>query len=163
MGVVEIVLGLLVAVVALVTVARKVQVPYPVLLVLGGLALALMPNLPRVELDPDLVFVLFLPPLVYSAAFSTSLRDFRANLRPISLLAFGLVLFTMLVVAVVAHQVIGMPWGPAFVLGIIVSPPDAVAAIAVAEHLQVPRRLVTILEREGLINDRTAFVTYRFA
>src|SRR5438477_733376 len=163
MDAVEIVLGLLVVVAALVVVARKIQVPYPILLVLGGLALALVPNLPRVELEPNLVFVLFLPPLVYSAAFRTSLRDLRANVRPISLLAFGLVLFTMLVVAVVAHQVIGMPWTSAFVLGIVVSPPDAVAAIAIAEHLRVPRRIVTILEGEGLINDAVAFVAYRLA
>jgi Na+/H+ antiporter len=159
----EIVLGLLVIVAALVTVARKIQVPYPILLVLGGLALALVPNLPRVELEPNLVFVLFLPPLLYSAAFRVSLRDFQANLRPISLLAIGLVFFTMLVVAIVAHQAIGMAWAPAFVLGIVVSPPDAVAAIAIAEQLRVPRRVVTILEGEGLMNDAVAFVTYRVA
>src|SRR5438445_6784566 len=107
MSAIEIVLGLLVVVVALVTIARKVHVPYPILLVLGGLLLALVPGLPRVELDPGVVFVLFLPPLVYLAAWRTSLRDLRANLRPISLLAIGLALFPMLVVAIVVHAVIG--------------------------------------------------------
>jgi Na+/H+ antiporter len=162
-GTIEIVLGLLVVVAALVSLARKIGVPYPILLVLGGLALALVPNLPRVELDPNIVFLLFLPPLVYSSAVFTSLRDLRANLLPISLLAFGLVLFTMLVVAVVAHAVIGMPWASAFVLGIIISPTDVVAATAIAEHLKVPRRIITILEGEGLLNDAVTFVTYRVA
>src|SRR5438477_10123071 len=148
---------------ALVTIARKTQVPYPILLVLGGLALALVPDLPRVELDPNIVFLLFLPPLVYSAAFRTSLRDLQANLRPITYLAFALVLFTMLVVAIVANQAIGIPWASAFVLGIIVAPTDVVAAIAIAERLRVPRRIVTILEGEGLLNDITTFVTYRLA
>jgi Na+/H+ antiporter len=162
-NVLELVLGLLVVVAALVTVARKTQVPYPVVLVAGGLALALVPGLPHVQLDPKLVFVLFLPPLVYQAAAATSLRDLRAYRRSISSLAVGLVLFTMLVVALVAHQAMAIPWGPALVLGIIVSPPDAVAAIAVARHLQVPKRIVTILEAEGLLNDATAFVIYRMA
>src|SRR5207237_6145063 len=97
------------------------------------------------------------------AAFRTALRDLIATLWPISLLAFGLVLSTMLVVAVVANQVIGMPWTSAFVLGIVVSPPDAVASVAIAEQLRVPRRIVTILEGEGLMNDAVAFVTYRIA
>jgi Na+/H+ antiporter len=162
-GTIEIVLGLLVVVAALVSLARRIEVPYPILLVLGGLALALVPNLPRVELDPNIVFLLFLPPLVYSSAVFTSLRDLRANLLSISLLAFGLVLFTMLVVAVVAHVVIGMAWAPAFVLGIVISPTDVVAATAVAERLKVPRRIVTILEGEGLLNDAITFVTYRLA
>jgi Na+/H+ antiporter len=161
--VLELVLGLLVVVAALVTVARKTLVPYPVVLVLGGLALALVPGLPHVQLDPKLVFVLFLPPLVYQAAAATSLRDLRAYRRSISSLAVGLVLITMLVVALVAHEAMGIPWGPAAVLGIIVAPPDAVAAIAVARHLHVPKRIVTILEAEGLLNDATAFVTYRMA
>src|SRR5438552_160479 len=149
MSVIEVVLGLLVVVAALATIARKIQVPYPILLVVGGLVLALVPGLPRIEVDPNIIFVLFLPTLVYAAAFRTSLRDLRANLRPITLLAFGLVLFTMVVVAIVANQVMGMPWASAFVLGIIVSPPDVVAALAIAEQLRVPRRIVTILEGEG--------------
>ncbi|HMA33186.1 MAG TPA: Na+/H+ antiporter [Chloroflexia bacterium] len=161
MGLIEIVLGLLVVVVALVTIARKVGVPYPILLVLGGLALAVVPNLPRMELDPNIVLLLFLPPLVTAAAFDTSLRDLRANLGYIVLLAFGLVFFTMLVVAVVAHQAIGLAWAPAFVLGIVVSPTDAVAVTAVAQRLRVPPRIITILEGEGLLNDAATFVTYR--
>ena len=163
MSVIEVVLGLLVVVAALVTIARKIQVPYPIMLVVGGVAFAFVPGLPRIEIDPNIIFVLFLPTPVYAAAFRTSLRDLRLNLRPISLLAFGLVLFTMLTVAVVAHTAMNMPWASAFVLGIIVSPPDAVAAIAIAEQLRVPRRIVTILEGEGLMNDAVAFVTYRIA
>jgi CPA1 family monovalent cation:H+ antiporter len=117
-----------------------------------------------VRLDPEIVFVVILPPIVYSAAFFSSLRDLRTNLRPISLLAVGLVLATMVIVAVVAHSAItGMSWGTAFVLGAIVSPTDAVAATSIAQRLNVPRRVVTILEGESLINDATALVAYRFA
>jgi CPA1 family monovalent cation:H+ antiporter len=138
--------------------------PYPVLLVLGGLALGFVPGLPRVALAPDLAFLLFLPPFLYTAAFFTSIRDLRANLRPIASLAVGLVLATIAVVAVVAHWAVpGLSWPAAFVLAAIVSPPDAVAATAVLQRLGAPRRLVTILEGESLINDATALVAYRAA
>lgn len=161
--VIETFVGLLVAVAGLALLARKLQVPYPILLVIGGLVLALIPGLPRVRLNPDLVFLFFLPPLLYPAALFTSWRDFRANLRSISLLAIGLVLFTSVVIAWVAHLLTGLPLAAGFVLGAIVSPPDAVAATAIAERLRLPRRIVTILEGESLVNDATALVTYRFA
>jgi CPA1 family monovalent cation:H+ antiporter len=159
----EIILGLLVAVAALATLATRLKIPYPILLVLGGSALGFVPQLPRVELDPELVFLLFLPPLLYVSALFTSWRDFRANVRPISLLAIGLVLMTTFVVAAVVHAVIGLPWPAAFVLGAIVSPTDAIAATTVAQRLGVPRRIVTVLEGESLVNDATGIVAYRVA
>jgi monovalent cation/hydrogen antiporter len=159
----EIILGLLLAVAALATLATRLGVPYPILLVLGGSALGFVPGLPPVELDPELVFLLFLPPLLYVSALFTSWRDFRANVRPITLLAVGLVLMTTFVVASVAHTVVGLPWGAAFVLGAIVSPTDAIAATSVAQRLGVPRRIVTILEGESLVNDATGIVAYRVA
>lgn len=128
----EAILILLVAVVALATLANRIAVPYPILLVLGGLVLGFVPGLPRVELHPEVVFLLFLPPLLYVSAILTSWRDFRANLRPISLLAIGLVLVTTCVIAAVAHLAIGFSWAAAFVLGAIVSPTDSIAATSVA-------------------------------
>ena len=161
---IELLLLLLLAVAALATLARRLQIPYPILLVLGGLALGFVPGLPRVELEPDLVFLLFLPPILYAAAWFTSWRDFRANLRAIGLLSFGLVFATTAVVAVVARAIVpGLPWAAAFVLGAIVSPPDAAAATAVVQRLGVPRRIVTVLEGESLINDAAALVALRFA
>lgn len=161
---IEIILGLLVVVAALAVVAQRLAIPYPILLVLGGLVLGFIPSLPKVELEPELVFLLFLPPLLTSAAWYTSWRDFRFNLRPILLLAIGLVLATTSAVALVAHTVIsGFTWPTAFVLGAIVSPPDAVAAAAITQRLNVPRRVVTVLEGESLINDATGLVAYRFA
>ena len=158
------VLGLLVAMVILAIVAPRLGIPYPVLLVLGGLLLGFVPGLPRFTLDPDVVFLLLLPPLLYSSAWQTSWRDFHANLRPISLLALGMVLLTTIVVAVVAHVLIpGLPWAVAFVLGAIVSPTDAVAATAIVQRLGIPQRIVTILEGESLVNDATGLVAYRFA
>jgi CPA1 family monovalent cation:H+ antiporter len=128
-----VILGLLVAVTVLATLASRIEVPYPILLVLGGLVLGFLPGLPRVELPPDLVFLIFLPPLLYVAALLTSWRDFRANLRPISLLAIGLVIFTICAVTAVAHAAIeGLTWPAAFALGAIVSPTDAIAATTVA-------------------------------
>jgi len=160
---IEAILLLLAAVAVLATLADRIQVPYPILLVLGGLVLGFVPGLPKVELEPDVVFLLFLPPLLYVSAIFTSWRDFRANLRAISLLAVGLVLMTACVVAVVAHWAIGLPWAAAFVLGAIVSPTDAIAATSIAQRLGVPRRIVTILEGESLINDATGIVAYRIA
>jgi Na+/H+ antiporter len=160
--VIETVLGLMVAVAIVAVLARRLHVPYPILLVIGGLGLALIPGLPRVRLNPELVFLFFLPPLLYPAALFTSWRDFRADLGSISLLAVGLVLFTTVVIAWVAHVLTGMPWAAGFVLGAIVSPPDALAATTIAHRLRLPRRIVTILEGESLVNDATALVAYRF-
>jgi Na+/H+ antiporter len=158
------ILGLMVAVAALAFLARKWAIPYPILLVLGGLALAVTPGLPKMRLEPDLVFVLFLPPLLFPAALFTSWRDFRANLRPISLLAVGLVLFTTVSVGYFAHHfVAGLPLAAAFILGAIISPPDAVAATAITERLHVPQRIVTVIEGESLVNDAIALVAYEFA
>jgi CPA1 family monovalent cation:H+ antiporter len=163
MHVIELVLSLFAAVAALAYVAARLRVPYPIFLVLGGLALAFIPDLPRVTLDPDVVFVLFLPPILYYAGILTSWRDFKANKRPIGLLAFGLVLFTTALVAVAGHYLIGMSWAGAFVLGAIVSPPDAVAATAIMSRMRIPKRIITILEGESLVNDATALVAYRLA
>ena len=163
-SVLTLVLGLLVAVVALAIIAPWLHIPYSILLVLGGLLLGFVPGLPQFTLDPNVVFLLLLPPLLYSSAWQTSWRDFRANLRPISLLALGLVLLTTVVVAVVAHVLIpDLPWAVAFVLGAIVSPTDAVAASAIAQRLGIPQRIVTIIEGESLVNDATGLVAYRFA
>jgi CPA1 family monovalent cation:H+ antiporter len=157
-------LALLVAGITLIVLAQAVRVPYPILLVLGGLALGLVPGMPGIELPPDLVLVAVLPPLLYGAAFFTSLREFRANLKPIVLLAIGLVLLTMVLVAVVAHAVIpGLSWPVAFVLGAIVSPTDPTAATAIAQRLGLPRGLVGLIEGESLVNDGTALVAYRYA
>jgi len=150
---VELVFVLLAAVVALAAIAERTAIPYPIFLVLGGLVLGLIPGAPAVALDPELVFLLLLPPILFAAAYATSWRDFRANLRPIGLLAVGCVLFTTLAVAVVAHAVIAdLSWPAAFVLGAIVAPPDVVAATAIFQRLGVPRRLVTILEGESLVD-----------
>ena len=139
-------------------------VPYPILLVLGGLVIGLLPGMPDVELPPDLVLVAFLPPLLYSAAFYTSLREFRANVRPIGVLAVGLVFATMGGVALVAHEVVeGLSWEEAFILGAVVAPTDPLAATSIASRLGVPRRVVVVLEGEGLVNDATALVLYRTA
>ena len=156
-------LALLVLVGALVAVAPRFRVPYPILLVLGGLALGFVPGIPHVQLEPDLVLIAFLPPLLYIAAFFTSLRDLRANVRPIALLSIGAVLITMAGVALVAHEVAGLPWAPAFVLGAAVSATDPAAATAIARRTGLPRRLIVIVEGESLVNDGTALVAYRFA
>ena len=164
MNALELILVLLVIAAALAVAAQRLKIPYPILLVLGGLGLAFVPGLPAVKIDPELVLLLFLPPLLYAAAWFTSWRDFAANSRPITLLAVGLVVVTTTAVAWIAHAVIpGMTWPVAFVLGAIVSPPDAVAATAVTQRLKVPRRIVTILEGESLVNDATGLVAYRFA
>jgi len=156
--------GILVSVAALSVIARRINVPYPILLVIGGLALGFVPGMPDVELDPDIVLVVFLPPLLYAAAFFSSLRDLRANARPITLLAVGLVLMTTVSVAVVAHAVIdGLPWAAAFALGAIVSPTDPVAATTIIRRVGAPRRIATVLEGESLVNDATALVAYRVA
>src|ERR671935_2892650 len=156
-------LGLLVAVGVLLVVSTASSVPLPILLVLGGLALGFVPGLPHVELAPDIVLVAILPPLLYWTAFATSLRDLRQNLRPISLLAVGLVVATTSGVAVVAHEWIDLSWAQAFTLGAVVSPTDPLAATEVARRLSVPRRIVSIIEGESLVNDGTALVLYKLA
>jgi monovalent cation/hydrogen antiporter len=155
--------GLLVAVAVLVMLSRLFKVPYPVFLVTGGLLLSLVPGLPEVELPPDLVFLIFLPPLLYVAAFFSSPIDLKANLRPIGLLSIGLILATSVSVAAVAHLLIGLPWSVAFILGVIVAPTDPVAATATSSLLGLPRRIVTVLEGESLINDAVALSLYRTA
>lgn len=157
-------LVLLAGATALVVLANRVEVPYPILLVIGGLALSLVPGLPEVTLQPELVLLIFLPPLLYAAAFFSSVRDLKTHLRTISLLSVGLVLATTVTVAVVSHAVIDdLSWAAAFVLGAIVSPTDPIAATAIARRLGAPRRVVTVVEGESLINDGTALVAYRFA
>ena len=157
------VVSLLVVVVVLSALATRIALPSPIVLVVGGLLLSFLPGLPTIDLAPDLVLFVFLPPLIYASAWQTSWREFHANLRPILLLAIGLVLVTTTLVAVVAHALVGLPWGVAFVLGAIVSPTDAVAASATAQRVGLARRLVTVLEGESMVNDATGLVIYRFA
>lgn len=162
--IVILIVALLAVVAAIALIAEKLKVPYPILLVLGGLGISFVPNLPRVSIEPKLVFFVFLPPLLYWAGVLTSFRDFRKNIRPILLLAVGLVLATTFAVAGVAMWIVpGLSFAAACVLGAIISPPDAVAATTVVERLHVPRRIVSILEGESLVNDASALVTLLFA
>ncbi len=157
-------IGILVIVPALSLLARAINVPYPIVLVLGGLPLAFIPGIPQLELDPDLVLVLFLPPLLYAAAFTANHRELREDARAITLLAFPLVLFTTAAVAVVAHSMVdGLPWAAAFALGAIVSPTDPVAATTIFRRLGAPRRLVAVIEGESLVNDSSALILLRVA
>jgi CPA1 family monovalent cation:H+ antiporter len=159
----QILLVLLVVIAVMAVVATRLQLPPAILLVLTGVVLALVPGLPTVELAPEMVLLLVLPPIIYSSAVAMSWREFRFNLRPISLLAVGCVVFTTVAVAAVAHFVLDLPWAVGFVLGAIISPPDTVAPLAIARRLQLPHRLVVVLEGEGLANDATALILYRFA
>jgi Na+/H+ antiporter len=159
----EILIALLAVVAAVAVVAARLHIPSAIPLVLVGVVLALVPGLPAVELAPEFVLLLVLPPVIYWAAVAMSWREFRFNLRPISLLAVGCVVFTTGAVAVAANWLLGLPWAVSFVLGAIVSPPDAVAPLAIARRMQMPRRLLVILEGEGLGNDATALILYRFA
>jgi CPA1 family monovalent cation:H+ antiporter len=155
---------LLLAVLAVVAVlARRLRTPPSILLVIAGVLLALVPGLPKIELAPELVLLVILPPLIYSAGVSMSWREFKFNLRPIALLAVGCVIFTSCAVATAAHWVLGLPWAVGFLLGAIVAPPDVVAPLAIARRLGLPRRLLVVLEGEGLVNDATALILYRFA
>jgi len=159
-----ILIALLVTVVLLASAARAAGLPYPIVLVLGGLALGFVPGAPKARLPPDLVLVIFLPPLVYASAFFTSLSDLRRNLRPIGLLSIGLVLATTATVGVVAHAVVpGLSWAAAFTLGAIVGPTDAIAVGAIVRRVGLPRSIVNVLEGESLINDGTALVAYKVA
>lgn len=157
-------LGLLAAIAILAAVGRRAGLPDPIVFALGGLTLALVPGIPRIALPPSLVLVVFLPPLIFAAAQGTSWAELRQDARPILLLAVGLVLVTMVAVAVVAHALAPeLSWAAAFTLGAVVAPPDAVAAKAIADTLHLPRRLIAILEGEGLVNDATALVAFQVA
>jgi CPA1 family monovalent cation:H+ antiporter len=159
-----ILVGLLAAAVTLIALADVVRIPYPILLVLGGLTLGFLPGMPHIELPPELVLVAVLPPLLYGTAFFTPLREFRANAARITTLAVGLVLATMVAVAAVAHAMVpGLGWPSAFVLGAIVSPTDPTAATSIAERLGLPRRLAAVVDGESLVNDGTALVAYKYA
>jgi Na+/H+ antiporter len=143
--------------------ARRINVAPAILLLLAGIALAFVPGMPTVELPPELVLLVFLPPLIYSASVAMSWREFKSNLRPIILLSVGCVIFTAFAVATATHYLIGLPWGVGFLLGAIVAPPDVVAPLAIARKLGMPRRILVVLEGEGLANDATALILYRFA
>jgi Na+/H+ antiporter len=143
--------------------ARRISVAPAILLLLAGVALAFVPGVPSLELPPELMLLVVLPPLIYSAAVAMSWREFRFNLRPIILLAVGCVIFTAFAVAAATHYTIGLPWNVGFLLGAIVAPPDAVAPLAIVRKLGLPRRILVVLEGEGLANDATALILYRFA
>ena len=142
--------------------ARRINIAPAILLLLAGIALAFVPGMPMVELPPEVVLLLVLPPLIYSAGVAMSWREFKANLRPIVLLAVGCVIFTAFAVAAATHYLIGLPWTVGFLLGAIVAPPDVVAPLAIARRLGMPRRILVVLEGEGLANDATALILYRF-
>jgi len=154
---------LFVAVAVLNVVAQRLRIPYPIPLVIGGLALGFVPGVPEVELEPDLVLVIFLPPLLYAAAFFSDLHALRSDVRPISLAAIGLVVATTGAVGVIAHEAIGLSWAAAFALGAIVSPTDPVAATAIMRNVGAPRRIVNLVEGESLVNDAGALILYRTA
>src|SRR3954467_14885263 len=160
---IQIVLFLLAVLVLVAVIAQRLKTPPSILLVAAGIALALIPGLPPVELAPELVLLVLLPPLIYSAGVAMSWREFHFNLRLITLLAFGCVVFTACAVAAALHYLLGWQWGVAFLLGAIVAPPDVVAPLAIARRLGLPRRLLVVLEGEGLANDAPALILYRFA
>jgi len=160
---VQLVVALLVVLVALVALAIRLNISYPIVLVLGGLLLAIPPRLPAIHLEPDIVFLVFLPPLLFSDAVNSSWRDFRENWRPIFQLSVGLVLATTLSVMLIAHLLLGMAWGPAFVLGAVLGPTDTVAVSAILERFPIPRRLNAILRGESLVNDASALVLFEAA
>jgi NhaP-type Na+/H+ or K+/H+ antiporter len=158
------VLGLLFAVILLVMLAQRIKVAYPIFLVIAGLAISLIPGMPVLHLEPDLIFLIFLPPLLYEAAWYTSWKDFWKWKRSITLMAFGLVFFTSMVVAYASTALIpGFTLALGFLLGGIVSPPDAVAAATVLKGMKVPKRLMTILEGESLVNDASSLIVFKFA
>jgi len=158
-----ILLILLLSVVAFAALARKLQTPYPIILVIGGLVLGFVPGMPKVPLDPELIFFVVLPPLLYSAAWNTSWKDFRHNLVSIALLAIGLVAFTVLAVAVVAPFLLpGFDWRIGFVLGAVVATTDSIAATSIAKRIGLPKRIVDLLEGESLVNDATGLLALEF-
>jgi len=157
---IQVLIVLLAVVAAVAVLANRLKIPPAILLVVTGVLLALIPNLPPVELAPDFVLLLVLPPVIYTAAFNMSWREFRFNLRAITLLALGGVVFTTAAVAAAAHWLMGLPWAVGFVLGAIISPPDPVAPLAIARRLDIPHRILVVLEGEGLANDATALILY---
>jgi monovalent cation/hydrogen antiporter len=159
----QIFLFLLAALAGTALLARRVNIAPAILLMLAGIALAFVPGMPAVELPPEVVLLLVLPPLIYSASVAMSWREFKHNLRPITLLAVGCVIFTASAVAIATHYLIGLPWNVGFLLGAIVAPPDVVAPLAIVRRLGIPRRILVVLEGEGLANDATALILYRFA
>jgi Na+/H+ antiporter len=161
--IVQVLVGLLLVISIIAFISARMSIPASILLVLAGVGLALIPGLPPVELAPDVLLLLVLPPIIYSSSVAMSWSEFKFNLRPIALLAVGCVVFTAIAVAAAAHYLLGFSWELGFVLGAIVSPPDAVAPLSIARRLQLPRRIVVILEGEGLANDATALILYRFA
>src|SRR5712691_3255424 len=160
---VQTLLFMLAVLAAVAVVAKRLNIAPSILLVVAGIGMALIPGLPKVELAPEVVLLVILPPLIYSAGVAMSWREFKFNLRPIALLAFGCVLFTTCAVAAAAHYVLNLPWAVGFLIGAIVAPPDVVAPLAIARPLGLPRRLLVVLEGEGLANDATALILYRFA
>src|SRR4051812_32608111 len=163
MSPIESLIFLLGAAALLAQLARVLRVPYPVFLVLGGLLIGFVPGLPTVEISPEVIFLVFLPPLLNYAAFFSSPRDLRLHLRPLLALTIGLVLFTTAAIALIAHTIIGLPWATAFVLGAILAPTDPIAAEAIFRRLGVPGRVSTIVGGESLVNDGTGLVAYRLA
>src|ERR1043166_6594568 len=160
----KIVIFIMAILISLTPIANKRKLPYPILLVIAGLIIGFIPGLPDLALDPDVVFVIMLPPLLYDAASETSWHEFKTSIRPISALAITLVFFTTVVVAVTAHFLIpGFSWPLAFVLGAVVSPPDAVAASGIIKGLRLNKKVITILEGESLVNDPSALIAYRYA
>jgi len=157
------VLFMLAVLAAVAIAARRLNVAPSILLVIAGIGMALVPGLPEVRLAPEVVLLVILPPLIYSAGVAMSWREFRFNLRPIALLAFGCVVFTTCAVAAAAHYLLHFEWAVGFVLGAIIAPPDVVAPLAIARRLGLPHRLVVVLEGEGLANDATALILYSFA
>jgi CPA1 family monovalent cation:H+ antiporter len=160
---IQVLVFLLAVVAAVAIIANRLKIPPAILLVTTGIILALVPGLPSVELAPELVLLLVLPPVIYTSAFLMSWREFKFNLRPITLLAVGSVAFTTLAVAAAVHWLMHIDWAVGFVLGAIVSPPDAIAPLSIARRMEIPRRILVILEGEGLANDATALILYRFA
>ena len=161
---VNLIIALMLCAVGLAWLALRLRIPYPIALTLGGVALSFVPALPKLPLDPNLILVIFLPPILYPAALLTSWRDFSRAIRPISFLAIGLVIATTLIVGVALKFLIpDIPWAAAFAFGAIISPPDAVAATAILGRIKLSRRTVTILEGESLVNDATGLVLYKFA
>ena len=160
---IQVLILLLAIVAATAVIANRLRIPPAILLVLTGVLIALVPGLPPIELAPELVLLLILPPFIYNSAFLMSWREFKFNLRPIALLSVGGVVFTTIAVAAAAHWVMDLEWPIGFILGAIVSPPDAIAPLSIARRMEIPRRIIVILEGEGLANDATALILYRFA
>src|SRR6476619_7053792 len=160
---IQVLIVLLAVVAAVAIISNQLKIPPAILLVLTGVLIALVPGLPPIELAPELVLLLILPPFIYTSAFLMSWREFQFNLRPITLLSVGGVVFTTIAVAAAAHWVMDLAWPIGFILGAIVSPPDAIAPLSIARRMDLPRRLVVILEGEALANDATALILYRFA